>query len=111
MLPNAYHYPSLLPEFHVGVGIPPTVRLDLISPPVCVLFRPRAVLRTAVPEAPVDEDRDSLAGEGDVGATTEVRQGVVHAKAETAAVKQRPKRGLGGGIPLSLRLHPSQGVR
>ena len=45
----------------VGVAIAALVRFDLLAPPVGVLLRPGAVLGTAVPEAPVDEDRDASA--------------------------------------------------
>ena len=111
VLPDPNDGPTLRFESCVRIGVAAPVALDLRPPPLGVLLRPGAVLGAPVPEAPVDEDRNPKPGKGDVGAAPEVRQGIVDPKAEPAAVEQRAKSGLCSGVPLSLRLHATQGIR
>jgi len=111
VLPHSYDTPASLFELRVGVCVSSAIRLDLLAPPLGVLLWPCAVLRTPVPEAPVDENGDPEPWERDVGTAAGARQRVVDAKAKATAVKQRPKGGFGRGVSLSLRLHPAQGVR
>lgn len=66
MLPHADNSPSELSESPVGVLVPSFVPLELPLPPLLVGRRSSAVLRAAVPEAPVDEHRQPLFREGDV---------------------------------------------
>ena len=62
MRPYSYNFPAecLKPFIRVGIALP--VGYNLITPEVGVLLRPRAMLRAAVPEAPVHENGDALAG-------------------------------------------------
>ncbi len=63
-----------------------------------------------MPEASIHEDGDAQPWEGDIGAATEARQGVMDSEPEATPVKQRPKGDLGVGIPLALRLHSAERV-
>src|SRR5207249_4851590 len=69
------------------------VASDFRIPVVRVLYRrPPPVIRTAMPEATVDEDRKPAAGEHDVGPDRPPPvdpNWCVHSKAEAAAVKER----------------------
>jgi hypothetical protein len=72
MLPEPHHPPTSIGEPAVRVGVAGDVACDLSWPVVGVRAeRPSAVFRAAVPEAAVDEDRDALACEHDVRASTQ----------------------------------------
>ncbi len=56
VFPDAHYGPAQLGEHAVRVAVSRAVRRDLGLPPLAVGSRACAVLRTAVPEAAVDED-------------------------------------------------------
>lgn len=60
-----------------------------------------------MPEAPVDEHGDPLAGEHDVWAHPSAGEvdAVVHAVAEPCSMKSGPQRELGFRVPTTVRLH------
>src|SRR5690606_12313778 len=54
------------PQPLVRVGISASVAFDLLAPEASVLLWPGGVLRTAVPETAIDENRDLSTGERDI---------------------------------------------
>ena len=67
VLRNAEDAPSAFLEFMVYREVMPTVVGDLVGPEFVVSFRGSVALRTAVPEAAVDENRKTLIAEREVG--------------------------------------------
>lgn len=68
------------------------------------------MLRTAVPEAPVDEYGDHRPGEQDIGPPASVeRQGVVDAVAETPRVESPAQREFRTGVTTPVRTHRRPG--
>lgn len=67
VLPDSDDGPAELTERRIGAPISSDVCVELLAPPLRVVLRRCGVLRTAMPEAAVDEDRDLLFGEADVG--------------------------------------------
>ena len=64
------------------------------------------MLGTYVPEAAVDEHRDTLAREHDVGCAAQRRQRAsMHAVSETGCVESRPQRKFGCRLATPLRRH------
>src|SRR5688572_5751010 len=68
VLPHADDLPASASQHVVNLAIPISVPAQLRHPVVTVGLRDHLVLRAVVPEAAVDEDGDSGAGEDDVGA-------------------------------------------
>jgi hypothetical protein len=69
------------------------------------------MLRTAVPEATVYEDRDPLSQKREICSASQTREGMVDSVAKPGAMQTRPKRKLGGCIALALAFHPTKRVR
>src|SRR4051794_17086537 len=89
VLPNADHIPSEPSEGCIRLGVAAPIRGDLVTPPSSVCFRLNAVVRTPVPEAAIDEDRNLGGGENDVGAPLrESRNRVIDAEAQSATMKR-----------------------
>lgn len=72
MLPDSDHLPSEFAQLAVCALISPSVRLDLVDPELPVCVRADSVLRAAVPETAIDEDRNFLAGENDIRGTGQI---------------------------------------
>src|SRR5262245_493933 len=89
MLPESKDGPSGRSEAHVRIPVPTSIRFNLFAPPNRVRPWPRAVLRTSMPEAPIDEYRDLRSNEGDIRATTRSRQRHINSITEA----KRPERG------------------
>lgn len=70
VLPESQYRPPHSTKPLVRILIPLTIRFDFLPPEICVLLRPRRMLGTAVPEAPVHEDRDLETGESHIRYTT-----------------------------------------
>lgn len=107
MLPCAHDAPAGIGEPSIYRTIPGHVPVQL-SPPV-VAVRPRhvAVLRTAMPEAPVHKHRQSRTGENDIGSNRPIgepqREVLSEAQAET--VKLGTERDLGLCVSPRVRAH------
>ena len=72
VFPHAEGNPTLFHEACIRVSIAIPVALNLHRPePAIGLFQISHMVRTTVPEAPVDEDGNLDAGEPDVGLSTE----------------------------------------
>lgn len=70
MLPEPQHTP---PQVLQGGRVPkisPSIRIELISPPLGVVSGFGCMLRTPVPEAAIDEHNDLPAGEDDVASAS-----------------------------------------
>jgi hypothetical protein len=89
---------------HLSVAL--HVARELRDPVVGVRLRQVQVLRAAVPEAPVDEDGDALAGEGDVcTAPRLLDHAVVDAIPHSLRVKELPNSQLRPRVAPSVRSH------
>lgn len=73
MLPDPEHPPPLLRGHPIGFLVPLLVPLELRYPVVRVSGRDRPMLGAAMPEATVDEDRQTGADEDDVRSASLVR--------------------------------------
>src|SRR4051812_1227298 len=99
VLPNAKHDPPEPSEGCIRLRVAPAVRRDLVAPPSRVGFRLNAVLRTAVPEAAIDEDGDLGGGKDNVGAPPrQSRNCLIDAEAQPATVKLGAESEFGCGI-------------
>lgn len=67
MLPDADHPPIPFPEPRINHSVSLSVACDFLAPVVGVRVWNAPVLRAAVPETPVDENRTSLLKEHKVG--------------------------------------------
>jgi hypothetical protein len=110
VFPSAHHVPPGFGELRIGVRVSALVCLDLVAPPLRVLLWPRAVFGAAVPEAPVNEDRDAKLWKGDVGCSPKARDPIVNSESKPVAMQTGSDRNLGRRVALTLRLHPTQGV-
>jgi len=82
VLPETQNVPSSRTQSLVGVAIPRGVGRELGLPPRAIRARDRAMLGATVPEAPVYEDDQSVAGERDIRASASSgRKGSVDPKA------------------------------
>lgn len=100
MLPKTKYGPSRRRERPGGVLITALILSDLGRPKLLPisLCRPK-VLRTAMPEAPVDQDGDSLPCEGDVDRSLQCGHGLeVHPVPETAPMQLLTHLYLGCGV-------------
>src|SRR5688572_28127399 len=89
MLPDAYRKPTVSGEFHVSLTIAASIGLDLGLPQVSVRLGPRRVFLATVPEAPVNEHRNSRAEEHDVRLPSQRRNGPdVDTEAEAVLVQR-----------------------
>jgi hypothetical protein len=71
MLPDADDLPSCLGKGIIVVAVASDVAIELLGPVIGVRARRGPVLRAPMPEAPVNEHRDPLPGEYDVGSAAE----------------------------------------
>lgn len=80
MLPDTDDQPPRVAQPRVRVTIALDVPIELVDPPLAVRSRRRPVIRTAVPEAAVDEDRYTRSDENQIGTAAKPGQDpVVHA--------------------------------
>lgn len=110
VLPDADDSPSgVLERLCVGT-ISCAVARDLRLPVGGVRAQRTAVLGTAVPEAPVHEDRHASTWEEDVGRYPEVALGTsMHAKAPPASMELLSQREFGLGIAAPVASHDGRG--
>ena len=106
MLPEPHDGPTCASELLRRVAVALTVPLQLIAPLCGVGLRHRAMQRAAMPDASIDEDRDAMANEGDVGAGPQIGEWlVVESKPKTASMKDQAKMSFGLDIASSDTLH------
>jgi hypothetical protein len=110
--PEAQDQPPSIRQRFIVAPIACDVRRDLGAPPFGVPLRLRGVQGTPVPEAAVDEDRDSQILEDDVWThPRDPRDCRVNAVAEPASMEGAAKAHLVIGIPPTDSLHPSTNER
>lgn len=89
--PYPYREPTSGSKLTRSVEISLSIRFDLCAPPLSVLLRPSSVDRAAMPEAPVNEDRNSRSIENDVCTTTTLERTdidpIAHAQPRQFAAK------------------------
>lgn len=107
MLPEPHDPPTRIGEPGVRVGVAGDIACDLSWPVVGIRAeRPPAVFRAAVPEAAVDEDRDALASEHDVRASTQFGlRGEINSVAPSMRVQETTHSELGRGVTAAVGLH------
>lgn len=111
MLPDAQHPPPRSTQPAIGVCIAQSIGLDLCPPIRGVGLWPGPMLGTPVPEAAIDEDRNTSAGEEDVCAPSKARQGLaIDPKPESATMQQRTDGQLRPGVTRAVRSHASRGL-
>ena len=107
VLPDPQDPPPGGTQCGVSVTVPGTVQVDLPAPPFGVRLRRHVVVRAAVPEAPVDEDREPGAGEGDVDGSSAVSWNLdLHTEPEPSSMECLPKCDLGFGVAPCQDRHP-----
>ena len=88
------------------------IPVDLVGPELRVGRGDGVVLGAAVPEAPVEEDRDLRRREDEIGGATKPRQRPRRdTVAKTQAVDGRSQRQLGFGVPAAVGTHASARLR
>ena len=66
MLPDAQNAPTVRSQCSRDELVPRMVRLEFLPPEGCVVLGLRRVLRTAMPETAVHEDRKAKLGENEI---------------------------------------------
>jgi hypothetical protein len=89
MLPDPDWCPACPPKPVVRVLVASAIGLDLLPPPLRVLFRPGGVIGAAMPEARVDEDGDPRGGEDDVRLSAQSGNGLSMNEESEAEVVER----------------------
>lgn len=106
MLPDPDNRPAGFNQPRVRVRITPLVRLDLGAPVIRIGLRVDPVLRTAVPEAAVDEHGNPSPREDHVRASTEGRlRREINAEPQSARVQEPSDRELRLRVPALVGLH------
>jgi hypothetical protein len=115
VLPEAEHAPSGGSQGIVDFAVARHVARELGPPVRLVCFRDLAVFWTAVPEAPVDENRQAPLCEGNVHAHAApvCSHRVVAAKPKPSTVQQRTQLDLWASVSTPIGQHgaPSSGAR
>src|SRR5262245_10358068 len=97
--PDANYQPSTGYQTGIGIGVSSSIRLDLLPPPLGVGLRPRSVLRAAVPETAVHENRHARGGEHKIPTAAETRERRVHTETKPESVDGRAQRQLARRVP------------
>lgn len=106
MLPDSEHSPTKGAQMCIRLTIPFDVPSEFVGPPRAVGCGRRIVLGTAVPEAPVDEHRNSGTSKQDVRTSTgQPGKRGVDAVPQTSAVELSPKEHFGLRVTSSLMGH------
>lgn len=106
VLPETENGPSALLEALAGVQVPLAVAPHFRIPVALVSGRWHVVGRTAVPEAPIDEDGESDSGESDVCPPSMVEgQRKVDSIPQAEAVEDPAEFQLGGSVSSTVRAH------
>ena len=106
MLPEAQHRPTPGAQELIGPPIALGIRSELLGPPFRVAFGYGPVVRTAVPEASVDEDRQFPISPPDVHSESLIRQGTeINPVPDPGGVKKLSYGHLAPGIASLLPRH------
>lgn len=66
MFPDADDLPSSLTKPLISVSVSRSIGFDFAPPIFCIVFGPGCVDRAAVPEASIDENRDTRTGKNNI---------------------------------------------
>jgi hypothetical protein len=107
MLPDSHHTPARFRESCVGACIPRNVRVKFRLPVSTIRARLSTMLRTPMPETPVNVDRDLRRRKHDVGSSqdTACPDRSVDAVAQPSAVEFSSKSELRECVPSPIRPH------
>ena len=106
MLPEAQDRPAGVSQDRGRLTVPLAVRLDFVGPVLRVRSCNCVMLRTSVPKAPVDKNRDMQPRKNDVCSSAQRRNGPpVHVVAKSVSVKQSTYGELGIRVPTAVRPH------
>lgn len=107
VFPDSERQPALAEESGVSIPVSSLVAGDLLGPvPGVLTDSAPTVLRTPVPEASVDEDRDPLGREHEVGRAPQRGDGAaIHEVAQPEPVGRAANCKFGRGADAPLRLH------
>jgi hypothetical protein len=95
----------------IGITITRNVGFDFSSPPRSIVLGPCAMLGTAVPEAPINEDRGSRRWETDVDrAAAAIPDPPVNAKSQSAPMELGSQRELTRIVTPRCTGHPFSGL-
>ena len=94
-------------EGDIVAAIASDIPVELLTPPLAVGLGCLTMQRTAVPEASVDEHRDTSTCEDDIGSHEHRvnHEAEVLAEPEPAGVQDRPETELGSGVRSAVGLH------
>jgi hypothetical protein len=93
MLPDSDNKPASLAKTGVCVGIARSIALHLLRPVSSVSLRREVMLRATVPKAAIQEDRNPLPGEHDVGGPPQLlKRWCADTKTEAPSVQLGPER-------------------
>ncbi|RDI23030.1 hypothetical protein DFR72_111161 [Lentzea flaviverrucosa] len=112
MLPDANDCPACILQYRVGLLIPHLVAGDFVRPVGSVGPRDTVVLRAAMPETAIYEDRDSCLCEYDVSSTAYLSNGPsAYAEPQALRMQQGTDGLLWPGVPAPAAQHrPPDGV-
>lgn len=105
MCPESEDRPSRRLQSAIRVTVSKPISLNLRAPPSRVRFRPGPVCRTAMPEAPVDENCHLCSKESDVRSTAGTRQRDVNSITQAESVQRRTQGDFARRVALSRSLH------
>lgn len=115
VLPDAHDGPSGTRKTQICLPVARDILLKLVLPEGAVGDWKLTVSGAGVPEASVDEDRDSRPGERNVGSRTAARtwggDREIDAEPKASSMKRRAQRTLGPGVHASVRAHRRGRVR
>ena len=110
VLPDSDHEPTGGLQPSRGILVAATIGLEFLPPPLSIVPRHGSVLRAQMPEAAVDEHRNSLTGEDDVDPSAPPVERRVDAVTETPTPEFLSERNLWCCAGSALTLHAASGV-
>lgn len=108
VFPESEHQPTCSPEFAIVPPIAFDVRRELLKPPTPVGVRCRAMHRTRMPEAAVEEDRDMFLRKDEIRTRLcHACDRAIHFEGKTTSEKQEANPHLNGRVTPTRVVHPA----
>jgi hypothetical protein len=85
VFPNMHHDPAHHDELLILLPVSGDVPLEFLLPPLAVVSRDNAMIRTGVPEAAIDENRNSRGGKREIRMTGKPRK--IYSEAKTTTMQ------------------------
>jgi hypothetical protein len=106
VLPHSHRAPPCAPEEVISLGVSLSVPADFFRPVLRIGGRLSRMVGTPVPEAPVNEDRDTGGTKHEVGGASEISQRTrSHPVPQTESVHGVANRQLWPSVPAPVREH------